>query len=152
MLKRLFIFGLFALVSGATLAASVDGLIVKSSPYSVAQTMDRFENILKQKGIMVVARLSHDANAGKVGIKLRPTQLILFGNPKLGSHFFTSQQTAGIDLPMKVLVWEDAAGKVWLGYNDPQYIANRHGIADRSEIAGKMTGVLNNLTNAALAK
>ncbi|MDP3189069.1 MAG: DUF302 domain-containing protein [Moraxellaceae bacterium] len=152
MLKRLLLISLFTLVSGSALAAGVDGLIVKFSPYSVTQTMDRFENVLKQKGIMVVARLSHDANADKVGIQLSPTHLILFGNPMLGSHFFTSRQTAGIDLPMKVLVWEDAQGKVWLGYNDPIYIANRHGITDRNEIVGQMTGVLNNLTNAALTK
>lgn len=73
----------------------------------------------------------------------------MFGNPKLGSHFFTSNQTAGIDLPMKALAWKDKKGQVWLTYNDPAYIANRHGIEDRAKIKNKMTGALNKLTNVA---
>ena len=80
---------------------------------------------------------------------MRPTELLLFGNPKLGSHFFTSKQTAGIDLPMKALAWQDENGKVWLSYNDPGYIAGRHSIGDRAEVQAKMTKALDGLTNAA---
>ena len=73
----------------------------------------------------------------------------MFGNPKLGTHMFTSKQTAGIDLPLKALAWEDEKGQVWLTYNDPAYIAKRHGITDRSEIVAKMTKALDGLSNAA---
>lgn len=126
-----------------------DGLISKSSKYSVKETIDRLEGALTKKGITVVTRWSHDAGAAKAGITLRPTELLIFGNPKLGSHFFTSNQTAGIDLPMKALAWEDADGKVWLTYNDPQYIADRHRIADRTPVVAKMTNALNKMTDIA---
>ena len=91
-------------------AENVDGLIVKSSPYSVATTIDRLEGALKKKGITIVTRWNHAAKAKSVDIPLRDTELLLFGNPKLGSHMFTSKQTAGIDLPMKALAWKDEKG------------------------------------------
>lgn len=125
------------------------GMITIKSANSVKTTLDKLEVILKKKGITIVTRWSHDAGAKKVGIKLRPTELLIFGNPKLGSHFFTSQQTAGIDLPLKALAWQDENGQVWLTYNDPAYIANRHGIKDRSKIVAKMTGALKKLTAVA---
>ncbi|MFV1993608.1 MAG: DUF302 domain-containing protein [Acidiferrobacterales bacterium] len=128
------------------------GLVIKKSAFSVKVTLDRLENVLKKKGITIVTRWSHDAGAKKAGIDLRPTELLLFGNPKLGSHMFTSNQTAGIDLPMKALVWQDEKGQVWLAYNDPQYIADRHGIKDRAEIVKKMTGALKKLTDKATKK
>ena len=132
--------------------ADDDGLISKKSPHSVKVTLDRLQNILQKKGITIVTRWSHDAGAKKAGMELRPTELLIFGNPKMGTHFFTSNQTAGIDLPMKALAWQDAKGQVWLTYNDPTYIAHRHGIDDRGEIVKKMTGALDNMTNAAIAK
>lgn len=110
------------------------------------------ENVLRKKGIKIATRWSHDKGAKGAGIALRPTELLIFGNPKIGSHFFTSNQTAGIDLPMKALAWKDKNGQVWLTYNDPAYIANRHGINDRAEIKKKMTGALNKLTNVATGK
>ena len=127
------------------------GLISKKSPHSVTVTLDRLEQALKDKGVTIVTRWSHAAGAAKVGIPLRPTELLLFGNPKLGSHFFTSQQTAGIDLPMKALAWEDESGQVWLSYNDPAYIAGRHAVKDRDEIVQKMTGALDKLSAIAVA-
>lgn len=132
--------------------AGGNGLIIKPSEFSPKVTLDRLESVLKKKGIRVFARVSHKANAEGVGLKLRPTELLIFGNPKLGTHFFTSNQTAGIDLPMKALTWKDAKGKVWLAYNDPKYIAKRHGISNRAEIVKKMTGALNKLTNKATKK
>ena len=126
-----------------------DGMITKSSKFSVKVTLDRLENVLKKKGITIVTRWSHDAGASKANIPLRPTELLLFGNPKLGSHMFTSNQTAGIDLPMKALAWQDDKGRVWLTYNDPAYIAKRHKIDNRPKIVKKMTGALNKLTNVA---
>ena len=126
-----------------------NGMISKKSAHSVKETLDRLEAVLKKKGIGVALRWSHDEKGKTVGIPLRPTELLMFGNPKLGTHMFTSNQTAGIDLPLKALAWEDEKGQVWLTYNDPAYIANRHNIKDRAEILKKMTGALNNLSNAA---
>lgn len=137
------------LASAPVLADGNNGLISKKSHYSVKETLDKLEAVLKKKGIGVALRWDHAAKAKGVGIPLRPTELLMFGNPKLGSHFFTSNQTAGIDLPLKALAWEDEKGQVWLTYNDPAYIAKRHKIKNRAEIQAKMTSALNNLTNAA---
>ncbi|MEJ2142420.1 MAG: DUF302 domain-containing protein [Gammaproteobacteria bacterium] len=139
-------------ISPITVMASEDGLITKKSNHSVKVTLDRLENILKKKGITIAMRWSHDEGGKKAGIPLRPTELLVFGNPKMGTHFFTSNQTAGIDLPMKALAWQDKDGQVWLTYNDPSYIAARHNIHNRAEIVKKMTGALNNMTNAAIAR
>lgn len=130
----------------------VEGLIVKRSPYSVKQTLDRLESALKKKGITIALRWDHAARARAAGIELRPTELLVFGNPKLGSHFFTSKQTAGIDLPMKALAWQDEKGRVWLGYNDPGYLAERHDIEDRAAVVAKMRGALDRLTDIAVGK
>lgn len=150
-MKRLFIilFTLFLATIGVQ-ASEVEGLIVKKSQFSVSETITRLENALTKKGITVALRWNHAAKAEAVGIPLRPTELLIFGNPKLGSNLFTSQQTAGIDLPMKALAWEDENGDVWLGYNDPQFFANRHGIADRAEVVNKMSGALNKMSNIAI--
>ncbi len=126
-----------------------DGLISKKSNYSVKETLDKLEAVLKKKGIGIVLRWSHDEKAKGVGIPLRPTELLMFGNPKLGSHMFTANQTAGIDLPLKALAWKDKKGQVWLTYNDPAYIVKRHHIKNRSKIQAKMTGALDKLTNIA---
>ncbi len=126
--------------------ATVAGMITLKSANSVKVTLDKLEAVLKKKDITIVTRWSHDAGAKKVGITLRKTELLIFGNPKLGSHFFTSKQTAGIDLPLKALAWEDDKGQVWLSYNDPAYIAKRHNITDRSKIIAKMSGALKKLT------
>jgi uncharacterized protein (DUF302 family) len=135
-----------------TSASAGDGLVSKKSGVGVGETLDRLEAVLEKKGITIFSRVSHTAGAADAGIELRPTELLIFGNPKLGSHFFTSRQTAGIDLPMKALAWEDADGQVWLTYNDPQYIADRHGISDREEIVKKMSSALDKMTNAAIGE
>ena len=133
-------------------AGEVKGLIVKKSPYTATKTINRLKKILRSKGITIVKHWSHSRGGKKVGIPLRPTELLIFGNPKMGTHFFTSKQTAGIDLPMKALAWKDEKGQVWLAYNDPQYIADRHGIDDRDNIVKKMTGALDKMTSKAVAK
>lgn len=145
------IFALIALFCLTPLALADNGLISKKSHHSVSVTLDRLEAALKEKGITIVTRWSHDAGAAKAGMNLRPTELLIFGNPKLGTHFFTSRQTAGIDLPMKALAWEDDKGQVWLTYNDPRYIAHRHGIQDRAETVAKMEGALDTFTDLATA-
>lgn len=143
------------LVWGLAVAKSDDkngnGLIIKSSPYSVSVSLDRLEAILKEKGITIFARVDHTAGARANYIPLRPTELLIFGNPKLGSHFFTARQTAGIDLPMKVLAWEDEKGHVWLAYNDPVYIIKRHDIEKRDDVAEKMRAALDEITNAVIS-
>ena len=126
-----------------------DGMITIKSANSVKVTLDKLEAVLKKKGITIAVRWSHSDNGNKVGIPLRPTELLIFGNPKLGTNMFTSNQTSGIDLPMKALAWEDEKGQVWLTYNDPAYIAKRHNIKDRAKIVAKMTGALGKLTGVA---
>ena len=132
--------------------AADNGLIKKKSPYSVSKTLDRLEAVLKKKGITIALRWNHAERAKGVGIPLRDTELLIFGNPKLGSHMFTANQESGIDFPMKALAWEDKDGTVWLSYNDPAFFAKRHHITNRDEIIKKMTGALDNMTNAAIAK
>ena len=126
-----------------------NGMISKKSAHSVKETLDRLEAALKNKGIGVALRWSHDEKGASVGIPLRPTELLMFGNPKLGTHMFTSNQTAGIDLPLKALAWEDEKGQVWLTYNDPAYIAKRHNINARDEVLAKMAKALDGLSDAA---
>lgn len=133
-------------------AGSPDGLIVMKSAHSASVTLDRLQSLLKSKGIRVFARVSHKDNAKGVNLELRPTELLIFGNPKLGTHFFTSKQSAGIDLPMKALAWEDSKGQTWYAYNDPAYIAKRHGIKNRGDIVKKMSGALKNFAKMATGK
>jgi uncharacterized protein (DUF302 family) len=140
--------GLTLVLTGAA-AADENGLVVKQSAHGVIETVDRLEQILGDKGITVMARIDHAENAAKVDEELPPTELLVFGNPALGTPLMQSGRTIGIDLPMKALVWEDADGKVWLAYNDPSWLVARHGIEDESEIAGKMTGALEQITDGA---
>ena len=113
----------------STSAWGADGLIAVKSPHSSKDTMDRLETLVKQKGMTIFARIDHAAGAAKVGKNLRSTELLIFGNPQGGTPFMECNQTVGIDLPLKALVWEDASGQVWLGYNDPEFLARRHGVS-----------------------
>lgn len=126
-----------------------DALVVKKSAHSVAATLDKLEGIVTSKGFTVFARIDHAAGAAKVGQSLRPTQLLIFGNPKVGTALMSSRQSAGLDLPIRVAAWEDASGQVWIGYTAPAALAERHGITDRDPVIEKMTGALGNLTGAA---
>lgn len=132
-------------------APAVDGLVSLKSHHDVKTTIDRLQAVLTKQGITIVARWPHDARARDVGIDLRPTELLIFGNPRLGSPLMTSRQTAGIDLPIKALAWQDEVGQVWLSYNDPAYIARRHGIAHRADIIRKMSGALAKFSRLAAA-
>ena len=113
--------------AGAISVWGADGLIAMKSSRSAKATMDRLEDIVKERGMIVFNRIDHAAGAAKIGKKLRATELLIFGNPVGGTPLMECEQTAGIDLPLKALVWEDAAGQVWLGYNDPAFLAARHG-------------------------
>ena len=146
MKKTLLMLLAVAIINPLITYAADNGLITKKSKYSTEETLDRLTAALKEKGIRVFARISHDENADAVGIKVAPTELLIFGNPKLGSNLLTSSQVAGIDLPMKALSWQDKDGQVWLTYNDPSYIAKRHNIKDRKDIVAKMAKALENLS------
>lgn len=120
----------FTLASTVTAASAADGLIAHKSPHSAKETMNRLEEQVKAKGLNVFARIDHAAGAAKIGKTLRPTEVLIFGNPQGGTPFMECAQTVGIDLPLKALVWEDASAQVWLGYNDPAYLAKRSDVAD----------------------
>jgi len=107
-----------------------EGIISKPSKYSVPETLDRVEAVLREKGIRVFARVDHSGEAEKVGLKMPPTQLLIFGNPKGGTPVMLAAPTAAIDLPLKALAWQDGDGKVWLSYNDPEYLKKRFGLRD----------------------
>jgi uncharacterized protein (DUF302 family) len=124
-------------------------MITRKSSHSVAVTLDRLEAGLKEKGIAVVARIDHAAAAKKADMTLKPTQVLIFGNPKLGTPLMQSNPVIGLDLPLKVLAWEDAAGVVWVGYTAPADLVARYQIGDRAEVVQKMTGVLDALTTQA---
>ena len=110
-------------------ALAADGLIELKSPHTARETMNRFEASAQQKGHKVFARIDHAAGAASVNKTLRPTEVLIFGNPQGGTPLMECAQSMGIDLPLKALVWEDAQGQVWLGYNDPAWLARRHGVA-----------------------
>ncbi len=112
-----------------------DGLVTVQSPVSVRETIDRIESFAAAHGLISFARVDHAAGAAKVGMTLRPTELILFGHPKAGTPLMQERQTAGIDLPLKALAWEDSGGKVWLSYNDAAWIGRRHQLGSASVAA-----------------
>jgi uncharacterized protein (DUF302 family) len=133
-------------VAAALLAASTamaaDGLVAVPSPHDARTTMNRFEEIVKQKGMKVFARIDHAAGAAKVGKQLRPTEVLIFGNPQGGTPLMLCAQSAGIDLPLKALAWQDDAGKVWLGYNNPAWLAGRHKIGECGQAVENMSKAL----------
>lgn len=139
-----------ALLSPVLAWANEDnGLVQVQSQHSVQETSDKLVNALNSKGMTVFAQVDHAAGAKKVDIKLRPTQVIIFGNPKVGSPLMICQQSVAIDLPQKALISEDESGKVWLTYNDPKYLASRHQIQGCDEVLDKVSNALANFTKAA---
>ena len=126
-----------------------EGLISIKSSHSVKKTTDRLVNTLNGKGMKIFNRINHSAGAKGVGINLRPTELLVFGNPKVGAPLMQCGQSIAIDLPQKALIWEDAAGTVWITYNDPDYLAARHDINDCKKVLGKVRNALKNFATAA---
>jgi uncharacterized protein (DUF302 family) len=114
---------------------SAEGLISIPSAFDPKETMDRLETTLRANGVTIFARIDHAAGAAEVGEELRPTELLIFGNPKGGTPLMQAEQTIGIDLPLKALVWRDAAGKTWLSYNEPGWLAKRHGLGSATAAA-----------------
>lgn len=119
------------LVVGACAAAD-NGIVSKPSKYSVPETLLRLDNVVRSKGLTVFARIDHSGEAERAGLKMRPTQLLIFGNPKTGTPLMIANPSVALDLPLKALAWEDANGKVWLSYNDPAYLKQRHALDDES--------------------
>jgi uncharacterized protein (DUF302 family) len=125
-----------------------DGLAIYPSSYGPKETMDRLVTAVTDRGITVLARIDHAEAAAKAGMALRPTEVVIFGNPRAGTPLMQARQTIGIDLPLKALVWQDNEGKTWLAYNEPMWLAIRHGAeAGADRLLGAMTEAL-----AAIAK
>ena len=147
MRKILFVFiTIFFIVSTAFAG---NGVISVKSSHDVKVTADRLENILDQKGMNVFIRINHAQGAQKIGKELRPTELIIFGNPKVGTPLMQCAQSVAIDLPQKALIWQDAQGQVWLTYNDPNYLVERHQITGCGEVIKKVGKALGNFAKAA---
>ena len=148
-----FDFRRIALVAVATIVMTASAsaeILRKESPLSVTATIDRFETILKEKGFKIFARVDHAAGAKSVNLELRPTELIIFGNPAGGTPFMQAEQTMGLSLPLRALAWQDAAGKVWLGYDAPADLAIARGLPKDHPVAVRTGEALNALTSAAV--
>ena len=126
-----------------------DGLVTLPSTHSAAETVERTKALLAKKGIQLFAHIDHAAEAKKVGLLLRPTQVLIFGNPQAGTPLMQSRQTIGLDLPLRALIWEDELGKVWLSYPPPSYLAQLHHVLDREEAAKSLDAGLAALARAA---
>jgi uncharacterized protein (DUF302 family) len=109
-------------------SAADKGIVSIPSNHSVDETVDRLKNILQSKGVTLFAVIDHSGEAEKVGMKMPPTKLLIFGSPKAGTPLMLAAPSIAIDLPLKILVWQDAQGKVWLSYNSPEYLKDRHGL------------------------
>ncbi|MBQ0757878.1 MAG: DUF302 domain-containing protein [Amphritea sp.] len=133
-------------------AMAADGVVNVPSPFSVEETADRLNNVLNNKGMTVFNRVKHSEAAGKVGIQLRDTELIIFGNPKAGSPLMKCQQSVAIDLPQKALVWADDQSKVWISYNDLSYLAKRHDLSGCEAVIAKVGKALAGITKAAVTE
>jgi len=122
----------------STIASLNNGLVHLNSPYSFAVTVERLQATVQKRGLTILARIDHSGDAAKVGLKMEPTQLLLFGNPKAGTPLMLASPTVAIDLPLKALVWRDSTGDVWLSYNSPEYLKQRHALPERlvANIAG----------------
>lgn len=130
-------------------ASAQSGIAKLESEFGVKQTADRLEKTLREAGMTVFARIDHANNAASVDMELRPTELLIFGNPKIGTKLMQCQQTVALDLPQKALVWEDEQGKVWLGFNAPQFLTERHGVDQCEEVIEKIQNALTRFAESA---
>lgn len=137
------------LLSTHAYADPSDGIVRIKSNNSGTATIDKLETILKDKGMTIFKRINHTAGAKKAGFQLRPTELLIFGNPKVGTPLMLCSQTAALDLPQKALAYEDTNGQVWLAYNDPGYMAKRHNTKDCDAAVQKVTNALAKFTKIA---
>ena len=149
MLRNLLVLASALALSGVPVLAG--DLVTKSSPHSVSETVDRLEDAVEGAGATVFARVDHAAGAAKVGMDLRPTELLIFGNPKLGTPAMLDGQTAGLDLPLRVLVYADDKGVVHLAYHAPADLAAQHDLPADAKYITMMTGALDKLTGKAVS-
>lgn len=147
MKNTLIVVVLIVLISSTAFAQG--GLVSVKSNHDVLTTANRLESALKEKGITVFARIDHAQGAQQIGQALKPTLLIVFGNPAMGTPLIQRSRSIGIDLPLKALIWEDQAGQTWFSYNAPEYLARRHGITEMAELIKKMEMALSNFSKAA---
>lgn len=138
------------LLSLAMPLQAADGLVTVQSPLAPRAAMDKLEAVVKERGLTVFARIDHAAGAAKIGKSLRPTELLIFGNAQGGTPLMECAQSIGIDLPLKALVWEDTDGRTWVSYNDPAFLAQRHGVPE-CPAAGNLRQALSRLIGAAVA-
>jgi len=136
---KFWLFALLLMGAGVPAWAADSGLFNIPSKYSVAETLDRLEDLVKEQGLTVFARINFSGDAEKAGLKMKPSQLLIFCNPKAGTPLMVASPTVAIDLPLKALAWEDANGKVWLSYNRPEYLKKRHGLTD--ELVKNISGI-----------
>lgn len=145
-----FYFVIAVLVSAlASQIHAAPGLVMMGSAHGVSETVDRLERGLSAAGFKIFARVNHGAGAKSVDLELADTELLIFGKPQAGTLLMQSSRTVGIDLPLKYLVWQDADGKVVIGWNDPAWLAERHGINDRAPVVGKIQGALRKFASEA---
>lgn len=128
-----------------------DGMITVKSAFPVKETADRLEAAIAEKGMTVFNRIDHARGAENEGLSLLPTELVIFGNPKVGAPLMQCDRSVGIDLPMKALIWEDEAGNVWYTYNSPEFLADRHNLSDCLGVLEKVQKALANFARAAAA-
>ena len=140
---------LLCTISTQSNATDSNGIIKIKSKHTVTETIDKLETVLNNKGMTIFKRVDHAAGAKKAGLKLRPTELLIFGNPKVGTPLMLCSQTAALDLPQKALVYKDESGQVWLVYNDPAYMAKRHNIQGCEKPIQKVTNALAKFVSAA---
>jgi len=139
---------MFAASAGMVSAAD-SGLTTVKSAHSVADSLDKLEKVLASAGMNVFGRINHAEGAMKAGMELRPTELLIFGNPKVGTPLMKCSQSIAIDLPQKMLAWEDESGQVWLGYNDPAHLKARHATEGCDKVFEKVSGALAKFAAAA---
>lgn len=152
-LAKLSIVSVLFLASPLTSVASdAEGMVNIQSAFSVKETADRMERILSDKGMTIFNRIDHSAGAASVDIKLPETELIIFGNPKVGSPLMKCQQSVAIDLPQKALIWKDDNTKVWISYNNPDYIKKRHKLTGCVEVLSKIKKALAGIAKSASQK
>jgi len=148
---RTSLFFILAVIFSSSSVLADNGLISIKSAHDVKTTADRLENVLKEKGMTVFIRINHSAGAEKVGMQLPPTELVIFGNPKVGTPLMQCNQSMAIDLPQKALIWQDESGQAWLSYNDPEYLAQRHNIHGCEAVIAKIKNVLAKFSKKATA-
>jgi uncharacterized protein (DUF302 family) len=144
--------GLLMMISVTCSIYAADGMTNVKSKFSVKKTADQLISILNDKGMTIFNRINHSDSAAKIGIEIRDTELIIFGNPKVGSLLMKCQQSIALDLPLKALVWQDQQQKVWISYNAPNYLKQRHQIVGCDKVLAKIEQALVAITTLAANK